>query len=417
MAKIKSIHADEILDTKSRPTIETTVVLSDGAMGKSSVPSGVIKATYESSLMRDTDNSRYGGMGVLQAVESVNTVIGPKLVGLDAFQQQKIDKTMIEMDGTQNKGKLGSNTMLSISQAVMKAAAKSSLLPLPLYIRQFVQDSQSHTFPVPMFNVIEGGKHSLSGIDMQEILIVPASAKPFNEALEIGTAVYNSLRTLLIERNLSTLVADVGGFSPTVPSNEGALNLVKAAIERTSYKYSQDVFLGLDAAANSFKNGKVYYLKDKTSAFDQDELVNFYSTLTSEFGLIYIEDPFAEDDWEGWKKMYSRLSQKAIIIGDDLTTTNPYRLQLALDNNVVSGVVIKPGQIGTITETIAFAEIARYKKLKLIVSSRSGDTMDDFIVDFAVGIGADYVKFGAPARERVFKYNRMLQIQGELKTI
>jgi len=418
MAKIKQVLAEEILDSRGNPTIETTIILSDGVWAKSSVPNGATKGVYEASQLRDGDTKRFGGLGVKNAVLNVQTIIAPKIVGMDCTDQQKIDKLMIELDGTQNKGRLGANAILSVSQAVAKAGAKSSLLPLSVYIRQFLGlNDKPAKIPTPMFNIIEGGKHAQGSINFQEFLLVPASAKTYSESLEIASAVYSSLRTLLRDRNLSTLNADEGGFSPVTSSNIEALNLLKQAIDQSGYKFSLDVFLGVDAAARFFLDGKEYRLLDRPTPYNQDDLVEYYTNIFNEYSLIYIEDPFAEDDWEGWKKIYNALSSKTLIIGDDITTTNPYRLQLALDNNVINGMVIKPNQAGTVTETLAVVEMAKFKNLKIVVSQRSGETMDDFIADFAVGVGADYVKFGAPVHERVLKYNRLTEIEAELKQI
>lgn len=418
MAKIKQVIAQEILDSRGNPTIETTIILNDGVWAKSSVPNGATKGVYEASQLRDGDPKRFGGLGVRNAVLNVQTLIAPKIIGMSCTDQQKIDKLMIELDGTQNKGRLGANATLSVSQAVAKAGAKSSLLPLSVYIRQFLGLNDTPVkIPIPMFNILEGGKHAQGSINFQEFLLVPASAKTYAESLEISYAVYSALRSLLRDRNLSTLSADEGGFSPIISSNLEALQLLKQAIEQSGYKFSLDVFLGVDAAANFFLDGKEYRLLDRPTPYNQDDLVEYYTNIFNEYSLIYIEDPFAEDDWEGWKKIYSALSSKTLIIGDDITTTNPYRLQLALDNNVINGMVIKPNQVGTVTETLAVVEIAKFKNLKIIVSQRSGETMDDFIADFAVGVGADYVKFGAPVHERVLKYNRLTEIEAELKQI
>lgn len=415
MSKIKQIQAREILDSRGNPTVETTIILSDGLTGTSSVPSGASRGTYEAYELRDQDSKRYQGMGVLRAVENVNSIIGPKLQGMDVYEQQKIDRAMIEMDGTQNKGRLGANAILSVSQAAVKAAARSSLMPLPLYIRQFTTGSIGKKIPTPMFNVLEGGKHGGASLNFQEFLIIPASSKSYSESLEAGVAIYHSLKKILSERRESTLAADEGGFSPNLTTNQSGLTLLKEAIEKSNLSFSLDAFIGLDVAANSFIDGKTYKLSDRDVPYSSNDLVEFYQNLMSEFSLIYIEDPFGEDDWEGWKKIYSTIGDKTLIVGDDLITTNAYRLQLALDNKVMGGVVVKPNQIGTVTEAIAVAEIARYTGLKIIVSHRSGETMDSFIADFAVGVGADYVKFGAPARERVVKYNKLLEIEYELQ--
>ncbi|RJQ26171.1 phosphopyruvate hydratase [Candidatus Parcubacteria bacterium] len=416
MSKIKRIYGEEILDSRGNPTVQATVVLSDGIVSKSSVPAGASKGLYEAYELRDQDLKRYQGLGVLNAVNNINDIISQKISGFDVFEQREIDKAMIELDGTQNKSKLGANAILPVSQAVARAAAKSSLLPLSLYLRGLLTNKEfEKKMPTPLFNILEGGKHADRGPDFQEFLIIPATFKKYKEALDIGVAAYQSLRSLLIEKGSSVLNADEGGFAPQVASNVEALNMLKLAIDRTGYKFAYEVFMGLDVAANSFKDKNDYKLKDKSSAFSPDELVEYYKNIFVDYSLIYIEDPFGEDDWESWKKIYQSLGGKTMIVGDDLVTTNPYRLQLALENNAINSLIVKPNQVGTITESLVVIEIARYKKLKIIVSHRSGETSDDFIADFAVAVGADYVKFGAPARERMIKYNRLSEIEKEIQ--
>jgi len=415
MAKIQQITAREILDTKGNPTVETIVILEDGTVARSSVPTGALKGTYEAQPLRDGDASRYFGLGVLKAVDTVNTVIAPKIVGMEATEQQQIDKMLMELDGTQNKIKLGSNSILSVSQAICKAAAKSSLLPLALYIRQFISlNNTQHRMPSPMFNMIEGGKHAENTLNFQEFLIIPATSHSLSDSIQIGVTIYKKLREYLKDNNQTVLHADEGGFAPSYATNADALKTIKTVIETTPYEFLRDVFLGIDISANAFLSNKKYVIKDKNGQLDQDDLIEIYQNMLNDYSLVYLEDPFAEDDWDGWKKMYTSFASKTLISGDDITSTNPYRLQSALNNNVLSAIVVKPNQIGTLTEALAVAEIARFKQLKIVVSSRSGETEDDFIVDFAVAIDADYVKFGAPARERVIKYNRLLAVEQEL---
>ncbi len=416
MAKIEQVIAKEIFDTHGNPTVQTTVWLDDGTVAKSSVPTGIKKGTYEATQLRDGDLNRFFGQGVLKALDAVNNVIAPKIKGIQATEQQNIDRLMIDLDGTQNKLKLGGNSILSVSQAVCKAAAKSSLLPLVLYIRQFIaREKTEHLIPTPMFNVIEGGKHAENTLNYQEFLIIPASSHTLYESLEIGVTIYKKLREYLKDNNQSVLCADEGGFAPSYASNADAFKTLKTVIETTKYSFLRDVFMGVDIAANAFLSNKKYTIKDKNGQLDQDDLIEIYQGLVNDYSLVYFEDPFAEDDWDGWKKMFSKFASKALICGDDVTSTNPYRLQSALSNNVINAIVVKPNQIGTVTEALAVAEIARFKQLKIVVSSRSGETEDNFIVDFAVAIDADYVKFGAPARERVTKYNRLFTIEQDLK--
>lgn len=417
MPKIKEIKAREILDSRGNPTIETMITLASGMSATASVPSGVSKSSYEALELRDNDQNRYRGLGVLNAVHNVNQVLAPKLFGMEVLDQQKLDSAMLEIDGTQNKEKLGANATLSISIASIKLAAKASSLPLFLYLKQFSKVNLGKKMPTAMFNLLEGGKHANNDLNFQEYLLIPASSKSFSEALKVGVEVHQSLKQILFDKGESILYAEEGGFSPNLPTNQAGLAVMRDAIEQARFTYAYDAFLGLDIAANSFVDGKSYKLSDRAALFDDNELVDFYKGLFSDYSLIYLEDPYSENDIEGWKKIYAELGQKTLIVGDDLTTTNPYRLQMALENKLIGGIIIKPNQIGTVTETLAVVEIARYKGLKLIVSHRAGETADDFIADLAVGIGADYVKFGAPTRERVVKYNRLLKIEDEFARI
>lgn len=415
MSKIEQLTAREILDTKGNPTVEAIVYLEDGTVAHSSVPTGALNGTYETHQLRDDDPNRYFGLGVMKAVDAITSQIAPKIIGMEATEQQKIDKLMIELDGTQNKSKLGGNSILAVSQAICKAAAKSSLLPLALYIRQFIsQNSNQHKIPTPMFNIIEGGKHAENTLNFQEFLVIPATSHSLSESLEIGVTIYKQLRQYLKDNNQTVLNADEGGFAPSYGANADALRTIKAVIEMTRFEYLRDVFMGIDIAANAFLSNKKYVIKDKNGQLDQDDLIDIYQNIANDYSIVYFEDPFAEDDWDGWKKMFTLMSQKALICGDDITSTNPYRLQQALNNNTINAIVIKPNQIGTVTEAVAVTEIAKFKQLKIIVSNRSGETDDNFIVDFAVAVDADYVKFGAPARERIVKYNRLLSIEQEL---
>ncbi len=415
MAKIEKVSAREILDSRANPTVEVTVSLSDGTTATSSVPSGASRGTYEAHELRDNDPSRYGGNGVLKAVESVNSVLGPGINGMESTHQQDVDKKMIEMDGTQNKSSLGGNAILAISQAVAKASAKSSLLPLSIYLRQFLsQHTEGHRIPTPLFNIMEGGKHADSGADFQEFLLIPASSFDYSASLQIGVDIYKSLKNYLKDSNLPTTVADEGGFAPDFSTNLEALKIIRAAIETTSHSFSKDIFLGLDVAASGLVSNRKYSIKDRSGQIDPSDLQAFYKTIISDYSIIYLEDPFAEDDWESWKDLYAEVGGNTLVVGDDLVSTNPYRLQTALNNNTINAIIVKPNQIGTITEALVVAEMARFKNLKVIVSHRSGETADDFIADFAVAVGADYVKFGAPSHERIIKYNRLLEIEQEL---
>lgn len=419
MAKIKQILAREILNAKGHPTIETTVILTDGASGIASSPSGTSTGKYEALEIRDNDDKKFQGFGVNNAILNIEEIIAPVLIGMDASKQQDIDKKMIDLDGTHNKGRLGANATLSVSMAVAKASARSSVLPLFLYLREYIKkETIPLKIPTPAFNLINGGKHAQGTLDFQEFLLIPATSKSYEESLNIGTSAYFALQKLLQSNNLSTLIGDEGGFSPAVSSNQDGLTLLRQAIESINLRIGFDVFLGLDAASNNLFSQQKYHIKDKSISLDSNDMISFYELINKDFHLLYLEDGLSEDDWEGWTKLYSKLSQQILIVGDDLTVTNPYRLQTALDKKAITGIIIKPNQIGTVIEALAVVEMARQAGLKIIVSHRSAETNDDFIADFAVAVSADYVKFGAPVRgERVAKYNRLLQIEKQVSSL
>lgn len=417
MAKIKDITARQIMNAKGNPTLETTVTLSDGITETASCPTGTSIGSYEAMDLHDQDQLHYQGLGVQKAIQIIQTSIAPKLMGIEATHQQEIDKTMIEMDGTQNKSRLGGNTILSVSMAVAKAAAKSSVMPLFLYLHQFVSNTPLR-MPTPLFNLINGGKHAPDTFDFQEFLLVPASSKTYSQSLEIGVSVTNALKNLLLTNGFSTLTADEGGFAPRVATNHDAFSLFSQAIDTTNQRLGFDVFLGIDAAASSFYHNNQYHIKDKAQGLSAKTLSEYMAELSKQYHILYIEDLCAEDDWEGWIQANTLLGKEALIVGDDLIATNPYRLQMALDKKTVSGVVVKPNQIGTVLEALAVVEVARAAGLKIIVSHRSGETNDDFIADFAVAVGADYCKFGAPVRgEHIAKYNRLSQIEQQLQLL
>jgi len=419
MAKIKEIHAREILDCKGRPTVETAVTLTDNTIGIASCPSGTSVGSYEAVELRDHDKNRLNGLGVLKVIENIEKIIAPELIGIEVNRQQDIDRIMIELDGTQNKSRLGANSILSISIAVCKAAAKSSVLPAYLYLREFIRgENLPLKIPTPMFNVINGGKHAGDNLNIQEFLIIPASFKSYPESLAIGVNLYHALKETLTRNNLTILTGDEGGFGPALATNEDALLLINQTIAGSSYRLGYDVFMGLDAAANNFYNNRQYQIKDKAMSLSSKDLIAFYEDLVKKYKVLYLEDPFSEDDWDGWSALFQKVGQTTIITGDDLTVTNPYRLQMALDRKAIGGIIIKPNQIGTVIEALAVVEAARVVGVKIAVSHRSGETNDDFIADFAVAVSADYVKFGAPVRgERVGKYNRLLEIESQLKEL
>ena len=415
MATIKSITAREILNCLGNPTIETTVLLSDGTTGTASCPSGTSVSSYEAVELHDTDQNRFHGLGVLKAIANIEKIIAPKLISMEATKQTDIDKAMIALDGTENKSTLGANAILSTSMAVAKAAALSLKLPLYEYLNDFLAEKNAITkIPIPIFNIINGGKHAPEGPDIQEFILVPASTKTYSESLLLVNNIYESLKNILQVNNYSTLVGAEGGFAPKLSSNANAFTLLQQAIEATHSRLGYDVFLGIDSAATTFYKNAHYSIREKGS-LPAKQLIQYYEELVNEFHIIYLEDILAEDDWEGWVEANAQLAENAMVVGDDVISTNPYRLQMALDKNAVNGVIIKPNQIGTVTEAMAIVEVARIAGLKIIVSHRSGETNDDFIADFGVAVNADYVKFGAPVRgERVAKYNRLLEIEKEL---
>lgn len=417
MPKITNVYAREILNSKAVPTVEATVVVDDGSWATASCPTGTSLSHFEAKEVRDGDADRLNGQGVLRAVNNVVGIIAPKLKGMEATNQNQVDRTLMELDGTEDKSKLGANALLPVSIAVCKVAAHSLKKPLFQYVRSCLKSTGTPlSIPTPCFNVLNGGLHGGNNLDFQEFIISPATSMPFNKALNMAVLVYISLKKTLEMNNATTLVGDEGGFAPTFPTNKEAIEILKEAIELTKYKLGFDVFLGLDAAANSFFDGKKYRLKDKASPMSAEELILFYKSLNADFPLLYLEDPLSDEEIDSWSRIGPDLSSSTIIVGDDLTATNPFRLQTAISKKAISAVIIKPNQIGTVTESLAVVEMARAAGLKIVVSHRSGETNDDFIADYSVGVGADFVKFGAPARgERVSKYNRLLAIEQQLK--
>ena len=419
MAKIKEIHSREILDAQGDPTVETTVILSDGSVGSASCPSGTMISKYESVEVRDHDDNRYLGKGVLKAIENIEKFIAPQIIGIEANKQQVIDKAMIELDGTMNKSRLGANATLSVSMAVAKAAAKSSVLPLYLYIREFIKkENVQLKMPTPIFNLINGGKHGGGNTELQEYLLIPATFKSTSESLQMGITVFKKLEKILHDNGFGVLTGREGGFSPNFPTNEDGFDFFSKAVNESGMRLGYDVFFGVDAESNYFFQVGGYKLKERQMLMSADDLIDFYVELIKKYHILYLEDPLSEDDWEGWAKLGPRLSRDTLIVGDDLTATNPYRLQMALDKKAINGIVIKPNQVGTVIEALAVVEISRIAGLKIIVSQRSVETNDDFIADFAVAVSADYIKFGAPSRgEHVVKYNRLLEIEKQIKIL
>lgn len=417
-SKIYSIRAREILDSRGNPTVETTVVLESGYQGTAAVPAGASLGKYEAVELRDGDPKRFNGMGVLKAVENVNTILAAKLKGMDALGQAVLDKTMIDLDGAPDKKTLGANSILSISLAISLAAANHTKQPLYQYLNSFFNSlipTKFERMPTPEFNIINGGKHGAGNLDFQEFHIVPATNKPYHEALRIGAEIYHSLKKVLAYRNAIHSVGDEGGFAPNLFTNLEALEIILDAIRETPYKFGLDVFFGLDVAANSFKKDKGYQIKDRPDPLTAKQFIEYYKELHAKYRLLLLEDPLEEDDWQSWSEITALLGNEVLIVGDDILVTNKSRLEKAIQLKACSAILLKPNQIGSLSEFLEVVALAKKNDIKTVVSHRSGETNDDFISDLAVAVQSDYVKFGAPARgERVAKYNRLLEIETEL---
>ncbi len=411
MAAIIETFAREILDSRGNPTVEVEVFLEDGTIGHAAVPSGASTGAFEACELRDGDKARYGGKGVLNAVENVNSIIGPAIQGFDATEQAAIDKLMISLDGTDNKSKLGANAILGVSMAVARAAAKS--LDLPLY--QYLGGFNAKELPVPMMNILNGGAHADNNVDIQEFMIMPVGAESFTEALRSCAEVYHTLKTVLKGKGLSTGVGDEGGFAPNLESNEEALEVICEAIKAAGYEPGKDFKLAIDAASSEFyKDGK-YDLAGEGKIKTAEEMVDFYEYLVGKYPIVSIEDGLAEEDWDGWKVLTDRLGKKVQLVGDDLFVTNSKRLAKGIDMGVANSILVKVNQIGTLTEAFEAMELAKRSGYTCVVSHRSGETEDAIIADIAVAVNAGQIKTGAPARsERVAKYNQLLRIEENL---
>jgi enolase len=411
MSEIYSIQAREILDSRGNPTVEVDVYLESGVMGRAAVPSGASTGEYEAVELRDGDSNRYMGKGVLQAVKNVNEVIAPDLEGIEVTEQTLIDKIMLELDGTDNKAKLGANAILGVSMACARAAAEE--LELPLY--RYIGGTNAKQLPVPMANVMNGGKHADNNVDLQEFMIMPCGASSFSEALRMNAEVFHALKGYLKKNGYSTAVGDEGGFAPDLKSNEEALQVIMKAIELAGYRPGTDIFIALDPASSEFfKNGK-YHLKAENKVLNSEEMVDFYANLVEKYPIISIEDGLAEDDWKGWKLMNEKLGDKIQIVGDDIFVTNIERLKRGVKENSANSILIKLNQIGTLTETLNTMEYAKTHNYTCVVSHRSGETSDTFIADLAVALNTGQIKTGSICRsERIAKYNRLLQIEEEL---
>jgi enolase len=411
VASIKSVKAREILDSRGNPTIEVELALADGTVGTAAVPSGASTGKYEAVELRDGDRSRYGGLGVLKAIEHVNTEIAATIAGMSTFEQAAIDQRLIELDGTPNKARVGANAMLATSLAVAKAAAGFRRVPLYRYLG----GAEAKQLPVPMLNILNGGKHASDSVDFQEFMIVPVGAANFHKAMQMSSEVYHSLRKVLGDKRLGTNVGDEGGFAPQLPANEDALELILAAIDRAGYKAGRDLFIALDPAASTFYQDGKYVLSREGVTLSSAEMIDYYVKLVSDYPIISIEDGLAEDDWANWSLLTARLGKKIQIVGDDLYATNMKRLEKGIGQKASNSILIKLNQIGTLSETLAVIKRAQQAGWTTIISHRSGETEDTTIADLAVASNSKFIKSGAPCRsERLAKYNRLLRIEEDL---
>ena len=411
--EIVEVKARQVLDSRSFPTVEVEVYLEDGTMERAIVPSGASTGIFEAVELRDGDKSRYMGKGVSKAVEFVNTEISETIVGMNVYNQTEIDKKLIELDGTKNKGRIGANAILGVSLAVAKAAAAS--LALPLY--QYIGGVNAKVLPVPMMNIINGGSHADNSVDLQEFMIMPAGMTDFMEALRACSEIYHSLKALLNSKGYSTGVGDEGGFAPNLKSNEEAIEVILEAIEKAGYKAGEEIFIALDPASSEFYNEetKMYELEHEGKSLTASQMVDFYENWVNKYPIISIEDGMAEEDWEGWKIMTERLGKKIQLVGDDLFVTNTERLSRGIEEGVTNSILIKLNQIGTLTETLNAIEMANRAGMTAVISHRSGETEDTTIADLVVAVNAGQIKTGAPARsERVAKYNQLIRINEEL---
>ena len=415
MSRIAEIRGREILDSRGNPTVECEVILDSGAMGRAAVPSGASTGTREAVELRDGDKKRFLGKGVLKAVENVNTALRPALLGADASDQAGIDRRMIELDGSDNKGRLGANAILSVSLAAARACAREAGQELYRYLGSHQCAGREPVMPVPMMNIINGGAHADNSLDIQEFMILPVGAPSFREALRYGAEVFHHLKKILHDRGLATSVGDEGGFAPNLDSNEAALGVIVQAIEKAGYAPGRDICLGLDAASSEFFRGGSYDLKGEGRRFSSGEFTRYLADLAGRFPIITIEDGMAEGDWDGWAELTRALGEKYQLVGDDVFVTNTRIIKEGIDKHVANAVLIKPNQIGTLTETLEAIEMADHAHYAAVVSHRSGETEDSTIADLAVASAATQIKTGSLSRsDRIAKYNQLLRIEAEL---
>jgi len=415
MSSIVDVVAREILDSRGNPTVEVDVLLDSGALGRAAVPSGASTGTREAVELRDGDPRRYGGKGVLQAVEHVNTVLKAAVSGSDPRDQAAIDARMIELDGTENKGRLGANAILGVSLAAARAAAADARLPLYRHLAQLSAAKHEPVMPVPQMNIVNGGAHANNSLDIQEFMILPVGAPSFREALRYGAEVFHTLKKLLAERGLSTAVGDEGGFAPSLASNEAALALIIEAIDRAGYRPGRDIYLGLDVASSEFFRAGRYELESEKRSFTAAEFARYLADLAARYPIVTIEDGMSEADWDGWTELTRALGQKLQLVGDDVFVTNSRILRQAIDLSIANAILIKPNQIGTLTETLECIELASQARYAAVISHRSGETEDSTIADIAVATPATQIKTGSLSRsDRIAKYNQLLRIEAEL---
>ena len=408
---IKNIISREILDSRGNPTVEVDIILENNTMGRAAVPSGASTGEFEAMELRDNDKTRYIGKGVLTAVKNINDEINKALVGVDVIDQLNIDDIMIELDGTDNKSRLGANAILGVSMAASRAAAKVNNCPL----YEYLSINKNPLMPVPMMNILNGGSHADNTVDIQEFMIYPIGAKTFSEALRMGTEVFHQLKSELLQKGLNTSVGDEGGFAPDLESNEQALEIILTAIKNAGYTAGEEIFIALDVAASELFDNQLYNLASEDKSYSSDEMIEYLKILVDKYPIISIEDGLDQSDWEGWKKLNSKIGKKIQIVGDDLTVTNIHRLKRAIDEKSMNSILIKLNQIGTITETIQAVELAKKVGYGAIISHRSGETEDTIIADFSVAMGMGQIKTGSASRsDRVAKYNQLLRIEEEL---
>ena len=413
MSKIVDVLGRQIMDSRGNPTVEVDVYLESGAFGRAAVPSGASTGEHEAMELRDGDKSVYLGKGVTQAVANVNDVLADVVIGMEAVEQRAVDEKMIAADGTENKSKLGANAILGVSLATAKAAA----MDFDLTLYEYLGGEDATLLPAPMMNILNGGEHADNNVDFQEFMVFPLGASSFSEALQMGAETFHSLKAVLKAKGLNTAVGDEGGFAPDLRSNEEAVEVILEAIEKTGYKAGKDLFLALDVASSEIYDPKtgLYSLAGEGRTLNSEEIVDFYADWVSKYPIVSIEDGMDENDWEGWQKLYAKLGDKVQLVGDDLTVTNPVRLQKAIDLSAINSILIKLNQIGSLTETLDTIKLAHENDLTCVISHRSGETEDTTIADLAVATGAGQIKTGSASRsDRIAKYNQLLRIQEEL---